>query len=71
MERVNGNVGGVNFTAVEASGEDELCFECSICARRIMRSVAVDVFPICMMCRWFCSVDGRWGRDGDGIRGWL
>lgn len=41
---------------------------CGICNRDIISYGVIDYFPICHMCRWFCSVEGRWGHRYDGIR---
>jgi hypothetical protein len=42
-------------------------FACAICAMTIYQTIAIDPYPICAMCRYFCSIDGRWGHWHDGI----
>lgn len=42
-------------------------FVCAICFAHVYAAIAFDCFPVCYMCRWFCSVESRWGRKRDGI----
>lgn len=43
-------------------------FVCGICNADVYSAIALDCFPVCAMCRWFCNVEGRWGRTMDGIK---
>lgn len=54
----------VQFVPRMAEGRE---FECMICHVPIWTAISLDHFPICSMCRWFCSAEGRWGRKNDGI----
>ena len=55
----------VSFIPQVTYGPDR--FICGICQHEVFRSVALDHWPTCAMCRWFCNVEGNWGRRHDGI----
>jgi len=56
----------VDFVPKVTVGPDH--FQCGLCDTTVYRSIAIDHWPVCAMCRWCCNVEDRWGHRHDGIK---